>query len=62
MFAVIAFHRICSDAQWLADLLHVLAVFLAAGFFIFVLFAAQLFLIYQIERRHFFRRRQNTHS
>ena len=52
MYAVIVFHRICADALWPADLLHVIAVFLTAGLFISVLFAAQLFLIHQIEKAH----------
>jgi hypothetical protein len=48
---VIALHRSCSDVQWSGDLLKVSAVFLGAGLFFFVLFSAQLFLIYQIEKR-----------
>jgi hypothetical protein len=62
MLIVIAFYRICSDIQWPADLLHVSAVFLAAGLFISAFFAAQLFLIHHIEQGHVFRRRQSPHS
>jgi len=62
MLIVIAFYRSCSDLQWPADLLHVSDVLLAAGLFISAVFAAQLFLIHQIERGHLFRRRQSPHG
>lgn len=57
MLVVIAFYRICLEAPWSADLLNVLVVFLTGGFFILILFAGQLFLIYQIEQGGFFGRR-----
>jgi hypothetical protein len=40
-----------ADTQLQADILKVLAVFGGAGLLIFILFAAQLFLIHRIEQR-----------
>jgi hypothetical protein len=48
--------RLCANMHLSADLLKVLLVFLAVGVFFVVLFSAQLFLIYLIERAHLTRR------
>ena len=50
MLVVIAFHLLTAGAQWPADVLHVLTVFLTAGCFFTVLFGAQMLLIHRIER------------
>jgi hypothetical protein len=56
--SAIAVCRLCSSIQWSNDLLKVSAVFLCAGLCFFVFFAAQLFLIDQIERRNLARGHQ----
>jgi hypothetical protein len=43
---------------WSDDLLKISAVFLGASLLVLVLFSAQLFLIYQIEKGHLARRQQ----
>jgi hypothetical protein len=50
------FERFYSCLQWSDDLLKVSAVLLGAALLILVVFSAQLFLIYQIEKRHLGRR------
>jgi len=47
----IAIGRVVSEMNWPKDLLQIVAVFIVAGLFFFVLFTAQLLLIIQVERR-----------
>lgn len=53
-----ALSRLFAETNLKTDLLRVLAVFFRAGLFISIFFAAQIFLIHQIEQGRLLRRKE----